>query len=247
MMATLLFRHGRLSREALRAIGVKRLVAFRQPPPAPGAAGVTPPWARPGAFRTWARAGRAPCALDVVVNLNVLALLACAGLARVPGRAEALAMVEDALDWTGESPARAAAIAPFYPAAGELVLALAHAVAQGEQALAPALARVRASPMWRALAWASARDAAVIAGSPYGLWTWTCPAVGEARRAHASVAGALGLSRLEQRRVECLAAAGMQARAVAGGGDHVARGQRGQPLVCRPGDLRAKSLELLQD
>ena len=87
---------------------------------------------------------------------------------------------------------RAAAIAPFYPAAGELVLALAHAVDQGEHALAPALDHVRGSPTWRALARDAARGAPVIAGSPHGLWTWTCAAVGAARRRHASVARALG-------------------------------------------------------
>jgi hypothetical protein len=118
---------------------------------------------------------------DCTVNVNVVALLATAGLRAVPGYAQACAMIADAVAWAGASPARAVSLSPFYPEPGELVLALESAVAAGARELDATLTDVRNSPMWQNLRRRSCREDPVICGSAYGLLRWNCRHVGWAR------------------------------------------------------------------
>jgi hypothetical protein len=161
-----------LRRKACRTVVCHRLAATAQP---------GPPWPRVGAFKTWMRPGLAPAMADCTVNVNVVALLATAGLRAVPGYAQACAMIADAVAWAGASPARAVSLSPFYPEPGELVLALESAVAAGARELDATLTDVRNSPMWQNLRRRSCREDPVICGSAYGLLRWNCRHVGWAR------------------------------------------------------------------
>jgi hypothetical protein len=177
VMGLALYAAGRMSltdlrRTACRTIVCHRLFATAQP---------GPPWPRVGAFKTWMRPGLAPAMADCTVNVNVVALLATAGLRAVPGYAQACAMIADAVAWTGASPARAVSLSPFYPEQGELVLALEFAVAAGARELGATLTEVRNSPMWQDLRRRSCREDPVICGSAYGLLRWNCRHVGWAR------------------------------------------------------------------
>ncbi|MBI1180084.1 MAG: hypothetical protein GC201_05960 [Alphaproteobacteria bacterium] len=178
IMVLLLWRAGWLEREDARRIACRtvvghRLLATVQP---------GPPWARVGAFKTWLRPGPEPAIADCTVNANAVALLAALGLQRVPGYAEACAMIADAAVWAGEDEARAASLSPFYPEAGDLMLAVEQAVAEGAGELEGVLAHMRTSPSWRRLRRRCLGPAPAICGSPYGLVRWTCPTVGAARR-----------------------------------------------------------------
>jgi hypothetical protein len=177
-MALLLWHADRLSLEearrlACRTVVTHRLAAVVHPGPA---------WVRVGAFKTWMRPGIEPDMADCTVNANILALLAAVGLRTVPGYRQAVMMIEDAVLWSAEDAARAEVLSPFYPAAGELVLAVEAAVAQGARELRPVLFAINASPMWRRLREQACAAEPVICGSPYGLMRWTCVAVGAARR-----------------------------------------------------------------
>jgi hypothetical protein len=198
LMATALWTAGRLSTSELRRLACTTVISHRLASTIqPG-----PPWPRVGAFKTWMRPGIAPDMADCTVNANVLALLAAAGLDKAPGYAEACAMIEDAVLWAGEDAGRAATLSPFYPEAGELVLAVDAAVSAGAHALRPVLALLDVSSLWRELRLRSCGEDPVICGSPYGLMRWTSPAVGRARglrRGIPSADGALRTSHSDRR------------------------------------------------
>ena len=178
LMAVLLWRSGRISFDDLRRTACRtavshRLAATVQPGPS---------WPRPGTFKTWMRPGIAPDMADCTVNANVLAMLAAAELRSVPGYDPACAMIEDAVLWAGDDGGRAETLSPFYPEAGELMLAVEAAIADGVQELRSVLAVMDASPLWRTLRARACGAEPVICGSPYGLVRWTSRAVGIARR-----------------------------------------------------------------
>lgn len=178
LMATMLWTAGRLSTSELRRLACYTVVSHRLASTVqPG-----PSWPRAGAFKTWMRLGIAPDMVDCTVNANVLAMLAAAGLHGTPGYAEACAMIEDAVLWAGEDAGRAATLSPFYPEAGELVLAVEAAVAAGVRELRPVRALMDLSRLWSELRLRSCGADPVICGSPYGLVRWTSTAVGRARR-----------------------------------------------------------------
>jgi hypothetical protein len=177
-MATALWSAGRLSISELRRLACHTVVCHRLASTCqPG-----PLWPRVGAFKTWLRPGIAPDVVDCTVNANVLAMLAAAGLHRVPGYAEACAMIEDAVLWAGENAGRAVTLSPYYPEAGELVLAVEAAVSAGARELQTVRAIMDLSPLWRELRLRSCDVDAVICGIPYGAIGWTSPAVGLARQ-----------------------------------------------------------------
>jgi hypothetical protein len=178
LMAVLLWRAGRISRDDLRRTACRTVVSHRlaatvQPGPA---------WPRVGAFKTWMRPGIAPDMVDCTVNANVLAMLAASGLRAVPGYADACSMIEDAVLWAGEDEDRAGTLSPLYPQAGELALAVEAAVADGVKELRAVMAAMDVSPLWRVLRARSCGAEPVVCGSPYGLVRWTSRAVGVARR-----------------------------------------------------------------
>lgn len=178
LMAVMLWRSGRISlddlrRTACRTVVSHRLAATVQPGPS---------WPRPGTFKTWMRPGIGPDMADCTVNANVIALLAAAGLRSVPGYDEACAMIEDAVLWAGDNGSRAETLSPFYPEAGELVLAVEAAIADGAHELRAVLALMDASPLWRGFRSRSCGAEPVICGSAYGVVRWSSRAVGMARR-----------------------------------------------------------------
>lgn len=177
LMGVALYAAGRMSLSDLRRMACHTVVCHRLAATAqPG-----PPWPRVGAFKTWMRPGLAPAMSDCTVNANVVALLATAGLRAAPGYDQACAMIAEAVAWAAASPARAVSLSPFYPEAGELVLALESAVAAGARELRATLREVENSPMWQGLRWRSCREDPVICGSAYGLLRWNCRQVGWAR------------------------------------------------------------------
>jgi hypothetical protein len=178
LMAVALWRGGRMDLDQLRRLACRTVVCHRlQSTVQPG-----PSWPRIGAFKTWMRGGAEPAMADCTVNANVLMMLSVARLRAVPGYAQACAMIADGVAWTGEDARRAASLSPFYPAAGELVMAVEEAVAAGVSELAPVRAMMEEAPLWRRLRAESCGEAPVICGSPYGLMRWTSAAVGQARR-----------------------------------------------------------------
>jgi hypothetical protein len=179
LMAVALWSAGALPAADLRRLACytvvrHRLAAIVQPGPA---------WPRVGAFKTWMRPGLEPDMADCTVNANVVAMLAAAGLTRVPGYGEACAMIDDAVRWAGHDAVRAATLSPFYPEPGELVLAVEAAVAAGAEPLRSIALLMEHSPLWREQRRRACAPDPVICGSPYGRVTWRSKAVGIARAA----------------------------------------------------------------
>jgi hypothetical protein len=177
LMAEALYAAGRLSLTELRRIACRtvvrhRLAAIAQP---------GPPWPRVGAFKTWMRPGLDPDLADCTVNANVVSLLATAQLTRVPGYAEACAMICDAVAWAADDEARAASLSPFYPEPGELVLAVEAAAAAGVVELRQVCEIMASGRVWRRARARAHAGEPVICGSPYGLLRWRSEAVGWAR------------------------------------------------------------------
>jgi hypothetical protein len=119
-----LFRAGLWTRDQLRQ-QVDLLGRYRIAQIPRGAA-----WFRAGVFPTWMSHSRMRNAIDLCVNVNVLALLAAAEAS--PARSEGiLEMIEAALDWAGTSGERARLLIPYYAHPAELAFALARAAAFG--------------------------------------------------------------------------------------------------------------------
>jgi len=136
LIALELFRSKRRSLDWLRRVALLTLLRFRV-----GEAEDHPAWVRAGVFRTWL-ADRRPNPVDCVVNVNVAALLAVAGLTHLAAYRAVLSMLESALE-TADGPAQVARLSPFYAHPIELRWALTHAVASGAYELQPALDGVR--------------------------------------------------------------------------------------------------------
>ncbi len=174
IIALELHRAGRRPPEWLRRVALTVLLPFRvQRDEEEG----EPAWVRSGVFRTWL-VHRLPNPVDCIVNVNVAALLASAGLAHIAAYRAVVDMVAEALAWTGDVPARVTEIAPFYAHPLELRWALAHAVAAGAGELAPSLERVAS--------WSPQEDACdpdqPVCCSAYGGVTWRSPVLQHVRR-----------------------------------------------------------------
>ena len=169
--------------EARDALGVVCRVLLRHRV-GPGDPGLRPVWVRDGCFRTWLLPGGAN-PVDVVVNVNVLALLATLDAKHLPGYASAVATVREGLEWAAGRPARLSALTPFYAGPAELAEALVHAVHCGVDELAGAARDTSATTP------AADRSDRPCVRNAYGAITWTAPAVGVAR----SVAAASGVVR----------------------------------------------------
>ena len=92
LIALELFRAHRRSFDWLRRVALLRLLRFRV-----GDGDDDPAWVRPGVFRTWLAAGR-PNPVDCVVNVNVAALLAVAGLTHLAAYRAVVSMLTAALE-----------------------------------------------------------------------------------------------------------------------------------------------------
>jgi hypothetical protein len=172
LIALELFRARRRSREWLRRVALLTLLRFRV------VEGEEDPlWVRPGVFRTWL-AHRRPNPVDCVVNVNVAALLAVAGLTHLAAYRAILSMMGAALESAG-GPTRMARLSPFYAHPIELQWALSHAVASGAYELQPAFDLVRCA---RVDATGPLADVPVCC-SAYGLRSWTAPLLQLVRRA----------------------------------------------------------------
>jgi hypothetical protein len=139
VMALELFRHGILGLHEVRRIVCTRLIPFRLP----FIHGPAPPWSRPGVFLTWLQNGVDVNPVDCCVNVNVVALMAYAGLTHLPGYHETCEMILDGIRWAGRSWQRARALVPYYPSPGELFCALRHAVQCGAGDLQSGLDELR--------------------------------------------------------------------------------------------------------
>jgi len=133
LAAVELARHVRLARRDLVEIACKRLLRARLQ-----GEQVRSPWVKTGAFMTWLHADGQPSLVDCTINANVVAMLALAGTKHLPGFEAACATVAAGVDWAGGDAARHWMISPYYPTAGELLLAIRHAVACGAEDLVPA-------------------------------------------------------------------------------------------------------------
>ncbi|WP_029059154.1 hypothetical protein [Stappia stellulata] len=145
-----------------------------------------PPFVRPPLVRTWLDA-RAPAnPVDLIVNLNVLASLAAAGVdmrASDGFGARLLGRVAAALPDGPPSLSELRMLAPFYAHPGELAEALARAVDAGVSALAPALERIAPRATF-----AAHDDDRPLYCNAHGRPLWRSPALQVARRCRDRVA-----------------------------------------------------------
>ena len=161
-----LYRHGRRSRDWLRQVALRVLMPFRVQP----SEEVRPEWIRVGAFLTWLRPSPANV-VDSLVNVNVAALFALAGLRHASGYGAAVATVETAIAWTEGSISKARMVAPYYPHPGEFYRTLDFALGCGAIELQPSLSLVE---QW------FGRDEFLdedrpVCSAPYGETIWAAP------------------------------------------------------------------------
>ena len=90
-------------------------------------------------------------------------------------------MLEDAVDWAGDAPARARMLAPFYADPVELALSVQHAVDCGAAELRPLLDRLRAVP-WVADHPDPFGVERAVCCSAYGVVRWTSVPLAAARQ-----------------------------------------------------------------
>lgn len=167
-----LYRHGRRSRDWLRHVALRVLLAFRVQPTEE----MRPEWIRVGAFLTWMRPSPANV-VDALVNANVAALFALAGLRHVSAYSAAVATVESAIAWTMGSLSRARMVAPYYAHPVEFYYTLDHAVGCGAAELQPAV-RLLERWFWRDERLEENRP---VCCAPYGETVWIAPALQLAR------------------------------------------------------------------
>jgi hypothetical protein len=173
IVAVELYRHGRRSRDWLRNVALRVLMAFRVQP----SEEVRPEWVRVGAFLTWLRPSPANV-VDALVNANVAALFALAHLRHVSAYGSAVAMVNSAIAWTRGSLQRTRLIAPYYAHPGEFFHALAHALDCGAIELQPA---VNLLQEWLRRD-KSLEENRPVCCAPYGETIWTAPVLQLARQ-----------------------------------------------------------------
>lgn len=139
IIAVELFRAGRRNREWLREVALRVLHPHRvQPDP-----DIRPSWIHNGAFLTWLAHDHANV-VDAVVNTNIAALFALAGLRHTAAYAAAVRLIAAAVEWTQGNPAHIPMAAPYYPHPAEFRHALIHAAECGAAELAPACAQLEA-------------------------------------------------------------------------------------------------------
>ena len=178
LIALELFRAQRRSLEWLRRVALLRLLRFRI-----WACDGHPAWVRPGVFRTWLADGR-PNPVDCVVNVNVAALLAVAGLTGIGAYRAVRLMIAAALS-SVDGAARPARLSPFYAHPIELRWALLHAVASGAYDLRPSLDRTAACGIDAS---GPVADRPVCC-SAYGLRSWRAPILQMVRGVQHEAAG----------------------------------------------------------
>jgi hypothetical protein len=164
IIALELFRARRRSLDWLRRVALLDLLRVRV-----RAEEGDPGWVRPGVFRTWLTDVR-PNPVDCVVNVNVAALLAAAGLTGIAAYRAVGSMLAAALD-SADDARQVARLSPFYADPIELRWALAHAVASGAHDLQPSLDRL-GSLLGEAIGSDADRP---VCCSAYGLWCWSAP------------------------------------------------------------------------
>lgn len=161
-----LFRHGRRSLDWLKHVALRILIPFRVRP----SDEVRPPWIQAGAFLTWLRPSPANV-VDTLVNANVAALFALAGLRHVPAYSSAARTVESAMEWSAGSFQKARLIAPYYAHPGEFYRTLEHAVGCGAIELWPSLKLI---DRWFGSDEQPEENRPVCC-APYGKTIWTAP------------------------------------------------------------------------
>lgn len=168
-----LYSHGRRPLVWLRHVALRVLMPFRVQP----SEEVRPDWIRMGAFLTWLLPSRANV-VDSLVNANVAALFALAGLRHVSAYRSAAALVEAAFAWTEGSVPKARMVAPYYPHPGEFYRTLDFAVGCGAVELEPSLGLVE---RWfgRDEVFDEGRP---VCGAPYGKTIWAAPVLQLTRR-----------------------------------------------------------------
>lgn len=166
IIAIELYRHGLRSQFWLKHVALSVLMQYR----VTSSEDARPPWMRDGAFLTWLADG--VNVVDAVVNTNVAALFAIAGLKHVSGYAAAVDLINSATLWAGADRQRLAAIAPFYPHPAELRYAIEFAIAAGAEELRPVLLRLEVPPI---------DEQQFVCSSAYGNVAWTAPVLQWAR------------------------------------------------------------------
>ncbi len=180
VIASELFRWGRLRREDLRSTVMNALMPSRQwglvALRGKLRKGAVPPWILPGATPTWLGEGREPV-IDAVANANVCALYALAGATGLAGYRDACAQVASAAAWAGHEPSRLRAIAPYYGDGGELRRAVVHAIEAGATDLGPLVPSLPVAPFQE-----RGRGETTLCCSFGAGALWISPAVTTARR-----------------------------------------------------------------
>ena len=161
-----LFQHGRRSLDWLKHVALRILIPFRVRP----SEDARPQWIQVGAFLTWLRPSPANV-VDTLVNANVAALFALAGLRHVPAYSSATRMVESAMEWSAGSLQKARLIAPYYAHPGEFYRTLEHAVGCGAIELWPSLKLIG---RWFGRDKQPEENRPVCC-APYGKTIWTAP------------------------------------------------------------------------
>lgn len=161
-----LCRHGRRSLDWLRSVALRILMPFRVRP----SEEVRPQWIQVGAFLTWLRPSPANV-VDVLVNANVAALFALAGLRHASAYSDAVRTIESAIAWTAGSPQRARLTAPYYAHPGEFSRTLEHAVGCGAIELRSSLSLIQD---WFGRDERPEENRPVCC-APYGETVWTAP------------------------------------------------------------------------
>lgn len=161
-----LFRHGRRSLDWLKHVALRVLMPFCVKP----SGEARPQWIQVGAVLTWLRPSPANV-VDALVNANVAALFALAGLRHVSAYSGAVRTVESAMQWTAGSFERARLVAPYYAHPGEFFRTLEHAVGCGAIELWPSLRLVEG----RFGRDEQPEENRPVCCAPYGKTIWTAP------------------------------------------------------------------------
>jgi hypothetical protein len=167
---------GRRTRSQAACVLPTLLAAHRVVAPRRG----DPPFARAPVVRTWLDPDAPVNPVDLIVNLNVLASLAAAGVdpdAHEGFAASLAARVAAAMPQAAPSLSQVRMLAPFYAHPRELAEALSRAVASGVEALAPALERIAQADVFGA-----PHDDQPLYCNAHGRPLWRSPALQAARR-----------------------------------------------------------------
>jgi hypothetical protein len=188
LIALVLWRYGRLGRDDLatlvqRCVPVARLDYLSE---------ASAPWHRPATVATWIDPAAFHNPVDVIVNLNTLALLkkSCLADARVIN--EFVGALKEALSSAGTARARLAHLCPWYPEPFELVHALARARRFGVTELGREETRLRRAE-WARRAMTSDAPRPIF-GSDDGRFFWTCGPLDRLRRRAAACEEQAGAS-----------------------------------------------------